>query len=112
MAEQNTTADPYMDVQVRLPKPLQDKILREYVWLGLFYISIGKKPASIPDEKGKWANTRVRLSPEAKKHYDVIVGYPEFSSKNKIIVSALAWLYENPLLVQRLSSKRSSIENI
>lgn len=101
MAEQNTTADPYMDVQVRLPKPLQDKILREKVWLGLLYISMGKKPASIPDEKEKWANTRVRLSPEAKKYYDEIVGHPEFPSRNKIIVFALAWLYERPHLITR-----------
>lgn len=107
MAEQNTMADPYMDVQVRLPKPLQDKFLREKVWLGLLYISMGKKPSSIPDEKGKWANTRVRLSPEAKRHYDEIVGRPEFPSRNKVIVSALAWLYENPRLIQR-----PSIENI
>lgn len=107
MAEQNTTADPYMDKQVRLPKPLQDKILRENVWIGLFYISMGNKPASIPGEKEKWANTRVRLSPEAKKHYDAIVGKPEFPSRNKIIVSALAWLYERPHLIQR-----PSIENI
>lgn len=107
MAEQNTTADPYMDVQVRLPKPLQDKFLREKVWLGLLYISMGEKPASIPDEKGKWANTRVRLSPEAKRHYDGIVGRHLFPSRNKIIVFALAWLYERPRLITR-----PKIENI
>ena len=101
MARQNTTIEPYMDVQVRLPKPLQGKILREKIWLGLFYISVGHKPASIPGEKGEWANTRVRLSLEAKKYYDEIVGQPEFPSKNKIIVSALAWLHERPHLIQR-----------
>lgn len=101
MIEHETTAEPYMDTQVRLPKPLQDKILREKIWLGLFYLSIGHKPTSIPGEKGEWANTRVRLSLEAKKHYDAIVGQPEFPSKNKIIVSALAWLYERPHLIQR-----------
>jgi len=105
MAEQITPTDPYMDVQVRLPKPLQDKLLRERIWLGLLHLAIGRKPTSIPGEKGEWANTRVRLSPEAKKYYDMIVGHPEFPSKNKIIVSALAWLYEKPHLIQRPSIK-------
>jgi hypothetical protein len=92
MAEQDTI------IQVRLPETLRSMKLRSRIWIALFYLSLGNRPAHIPGEGEKRTNTKIRLGPEGKKIFDELLSRPDFTSKNQIILHALAFLYERPLL--------------
>ncbi|MHB1185073.1 MAG: hypothetical protein ACYC4A_10295 [Desulfobulbia bacterium] len=96
--EQDQEAGRDTIVQVRLPATLQRKELRASLAIALFYLSIGKKPTHIPDENEKRTNTKIRLSSEAKRFFDELLARSEFTSKNQIILHALAFLHERPNL--------------
>lgn len=87
-------------IQVRLPETLRDKKLRAGLAIALFYLSIGKKPAQIPGEGEKRTNTKVRLGPRGKERLDELLSRRVFTSKNQIILHALAYLYERPHLLR------------
>lgn len=94
MAEQDTI------IQVRLPETLRRRELRACIAIALFYLSLGKRPAQIPGDDEKRINTKVRVGPRGKQYLDELLVRSDFTSKNQIILHALAYIYERPHLLQ------------
>ena len=90
MAEQDTI------IQVRLPETLRGRKLRSRIAIALLYLASGRMPTHIPGEGEKRINTKVRLGPQGKQYLDILLARPDFTSKNQIILHALAYLYERP----------------
>jgi len=93
MAEQDTI------IQVRLPETLRSMELRARLGIALFYLTLGRTPAQIPGNGEKRINTKVRLGPRGKKCLDELLARPDYTSKNQIILHALAYAYERPRLL-------------
>lgn len=98
--EQNQEAGRDTIVQVRLPETLRSRKLRACIAIALFYLATGRMPAQIPGNGEKRTNTKVRLGPRGKQYLDELLARSDFTSKNQIILHALAYLYERPHLLQ------------
>lgn len=77
--------------QFWLPVSLKDH--RAAVDIGLYYLSIGRRPSVIPDEEK--SNVRVRLSDRGIELLTTLVP-DQFPSESQAIAHALAWLARQP----------------
>ncbi|MBL4761140.1 MAG: hypothetical protein JKY93_00400 [Gammaproteobacteria bacterium] len=81
---------------VSIPRSLKD--YRLSVGVGLFYLSIGKRPLNIPVDKTTTA--RIKLDENALDRLNGLL--PHFKSKREVIICALAWIAEQQEHVQQL----------
>lgn len=77
---------------VRMPASLCQESIKGAVGVGLFYMSLGRRPATIPT--GARTKTRIRVSGRAAQYLQQAAA--AFGSVNAALVAAAAFVAERP----------------